>query len=977
MHHHAGPRVCALVLTLLVLLAAAGSAPLFAQSPAFALPDSPATVEPQAGESWWEGEVWYTAVINYLGYAEYGYGTWVGYWQNVEQGHPQVNELYLVKVSLYGVGSPASGQMAAVMNFALPPSTVIDTGSYPVRCFGGPAMAEITSGCPQVLPYSAGTYNIPSGQYGNVWPMTSGAGWEFWIPVRTSTPLSGSNLTGYIDNIEAMNEPDWLYPTVPIYVFAGGTTPAPAAFSKTSPANGATGLSTSLTLSWGTSTNATSYEVCYDTSNDGACTSWVSTGTATSKALSGLAAGTTYYWQVRAVNGSGTTYANGASTAFWSFTTAVPPAVPAAFGKAAPANGASSVPTSTVLTWGSSTGATRYEYCYDTSNDNACSSSWVSTGTTNSASLSGLASATVYYWQVRAVNTVGTTYADSASTAFWSFTTAAPVAPPGAFGRLFPANGAVDQSTSLSLHWGASSGATSYEYCYDTTNDSACSSWVSTGTATSASLSGLTPGATYYWHVRAVNGAGTTYADGYSAIYWPFTTGIITSANDIVVTMAVQPDGKILLGGYFTQVNGTTRNRIARLNADGSLDTAFNPGITGGYRVDSIVVQPDGRILVSGDFTHVGGVARSAIARLNANGTLDTGFNPGANGAVYAMALQPDGKILAGGTFTAIGGGTRNRMARLNANGSLDTSFTVDADGSVSAIGLVPDGSILIGGDFKYLNGLGEHGHLARLHGNGALDESFAPDLDASVATLVRQPDGKILIGGSFTRINGVTQNHISRLNADGSLDDKGFEASANDSIMSLAVQSDGRILMGGYFTSVNGETHNRIARLGEKGEIDTSFALDANGLVNVVALQADGKILAGGAFTQFNGQAHSRIVRLPNNTTATQTLWAGPAGPVGDVITWMPRLAMPEFQRATFELSTNGTSYTLLGEAFYSGGNWQKAYLSLPRGQDIWIRARGYYDTGRFNGSGSILEKIITLRIPEIHRVFLPLVMR
>ncbi len=161
---------------------------------------------------------------------------------------------------------------------------------------------------------------------------------------------------------------------------------APGAFAKTAPADTAAGVSTSPTLSWGTASGATGYEYCYDTSNDNACSSWTSSGANTSVALSGLSLSITYYWQVRANNGFGTTYANGGATAFWSFTTG---SAPGAFAKTAPANGATGVSTSPTLSWGTASGATGYEYCYDTSNDNTCSS-WTSSGASTSVALSGL-----------------------------------------------------------------------------------------------------------------------------------------------------------------------------------------------------------------------------------------------------------------------------------------------------------------------------------------------------------------------------------------------------------------------------------------------------------------------------------------------------------------------------------------------------------------------------------------------------------
>jgi hypothetical protein len=103
------------------------------------------------------------------------------------------------------------------------------------------------------------------------------------------------------------------------------------------------------------------------------------------------------------------------------FITAYPGALPAAFGKSSPANGAAAQPTSLTLSWGSSAGAASYQYCLDTSNDNTCSGSWTSTGTSTSAAISGLNQGTAFFWQVRAVNAVGNTQADGET--WWSFTT--------------------------------------------------------------------------------------------------------------------------------------------------------------------------------------------------------------------------------------------------------------------------------------------------------------------------------------------------------------------------------------------------------------------------------------------------------------------------------------------------------------------------------------------------------------------------
>src|SRR5688572_12695623 len=190
------------------------------------------------------------------------------------------------------------------------------------------------------------------------------------------------------------------------------------------------------------------------------------------------------------------------------------------------------------------------------------------------------------------------------------------------------------------------------------------------------------------------------------------------NANNLVLTVVVQPDGKILVGGGFSSFspNGgaaVTRNRIARLNPNGTLDTAFDPN-AGGGDVNAIALQADGKIVIGGFFTTLspnGGTAitRNRIARLNPDGTVDTTFNPNATGAVRVLAVQPDGKILAGGQFGNIGGANRNRMARLDPNTGLADSFDPNANNTVFAIAVQPDGKILAGGNFSGANSNGGH----------------------------------------------------------------------------------------------------------------------------------------------------------------------------------------------------------------------------------------------------------------------------
>lgn len=240
----------------------------------------------------------------------------------------------------------------------------------------------------------------------------------------------------------------------------------PGAFGKSNPSNGTVGVSTSssLNITWSASSGATSYQYCYDTTNNSSCdTGWSSTGS-TFAYISPLASGTTYYWQVRAVNGDGTTDADGGS--WWSFST-----VPGNFSKTSPSTGSGGQPTSGLqLQWGTSSGATSYQYCLSTSGS-SCPGSWTSVGGSTSVTLGTLNAGDMYYWQVRAVFNGGYTEANSGSW-YVFFTT------PGPFGKTSPSNGTVGVASGTPLQWGASSGATSYYFCYDTSdNDSCDSSW--------------------------------------------------------------------------------------------------------------------------------------------------------------------------------------------------------------------------------------------------------------------------------------------------------------------------------------------------------------------------------------------------------------------------------------------------------------------------------------------------------------------
>lgn len=377
------------------------------------------------------------------------------------------------------------------------------------------------------------------------------------------------------------------------------------------------------------------------------------------------------------------------------------------------------------------------------------------------------------------------------------------------------------------------------------------------------------------------------------------TFNVGSGFNNTVSVSVTQPDGKIVVGGYFTSFNGTVRNNIARLNADGSLDTSFNLGTgfgPGSSNVVALAIQPDGKILVGGFFTAFNGAVCNSITRLNADGSLDTAFNlnigTGANFqstySVESLYVLPNGKILVGGSFNFFNNLLRPGLVRLNENGSLDMSFTapnlfVNGNGNIKTIDVQSDGKIVVGG------WTAPGSIIARLNVDGSLDSAFSTNtgtgVNNSVEELYIQPDGKIVMGGWFATFNETPCSRIARLNTDGSLDTSfnigtGFgdlpNGSNNFIVKSLDRQSDGKIVVGGEFRSFNGILRSYVARLNTDGSLDTNFDSGAwvgtsgSIYVNSLHVQANDRIVVGGYFTSVNGSTYNNIVRLNSATITT-----------------------------------------------------------------------------------------------------------
>lgn len=299
-------------------------------------------------------------------------------------------------------------------------------------------------------------------------------------------------------------------------------------------------------------------------------------------------------------------------------------------------------------------------------------------------------------------------------------------------------------------------------------------------------------------------------------------------ASGTIRAVEIQSDGRIVIGGDFWTFNGLDHHYLVRLNPDGSVDGSFDAKRANLGFVDffgtlrALAIQPDGKILFGGRFAEAGNSYRARIIRLNVDGSLDTAFNPGTDpdGYPHAITVQADGKILAGGRFTIFNGLPAGRIVRLLSNGSLDPEFDagLGADDHIRALALDSGGRIYIGGDFESFNGTNRSG-VARLSANGSLDLGFDqgdPDSD-TINTLSVGPDGKVWIGGSFQEAGGQPRALLARLDENGLADpavDVTFDNRPGDEMYALKFQRDGLLLMTGEFRSVNTVTRHRLARL-------------------------------------------------------------------------------------------------------------------------------------------------------------------
>lgn len=297
-----------------------------------------------------------------------------------------------------------------------------------------------------------------------------------------------------------------------------------------------------------------------------------------------------------------------------------------------------------------------------------------------------------------------------------------------------------------------------------------------------------------------------------------FASFDLNSASQVGV---VQPDGKLVLFGGFT----SPQQGAIRLNTDGTRDTSFTASLNSSAYASAL--QPDGKIIVAGNFTSVNGTTTNRIVRLNSNGTTDASFNvgDGFNSIIWGSKLQTDGKIIVVGAFTNYNGNTINRVARINSDGSLDSTFRTNigtgANSEVNQIILRTNGKIVLVGNFTQFNGFARN-RIVQLNSDGTIDNTFdvGTGFNGLPAAVILLPDDFLLvIGNNYSTYKGV--NIINR--GIFTIDPFGNMANVRAALTSslqgqffnkFAFQGNDRLLLSGTFTKYGDFVRNKIVRI-------------------------------------------------------------------------------------------------------------------------------------------------------------------
>jgi trimeric autotransporter adhesin len=397
-----------------------------------------------------------------------------------------------------------------------------------------------------------------------------------------------------------------------------------------------------------------------------------------------------------------------------------------------------------------------------------------------------------------------------------------------------------------------------------------------------------------------------------------------TTPAKTVAALATAGDGRVFVGGSFTQVGTTAVTGLAVVSPAGSgaLDAAWAVGADG--PVESLLMTPDRlRLFIGGGFATLGGLPRSHLAALatTGSGSVDGTFNPGADGDVLGFSLSADGmRLYTAGAFSNIGGANRRFLAALNASsGTVDTTFDARAASTVHAVSTQPAGAqVFAGGEFTSVNGVTRL-NVAALDGNGVLDQNFVADTDGEVDAFATDA-GKLYLGGTFLHVNGTSEVRLARLNAVTGAVDTSFRASPSAAVNALALSSN-RLFIGGAFSSVSTVVRNGLASVNTAAGLVEDWNPNVDNYVATLAISPDQTtVYVAGDFTKVGGLNRSKAAAVDVTT--------------GLATSWKPAPAALVVQLA---VSGDGTKIFLAERGSFKDGNRLQAFNTAGAGSLAW----------------------------------------
>lgn len=342
--------------------------------------------------------------------------------------------------------------------------------------------------------------------------------------------------------------------------------------------------------------------------------------------------------------------------------------------------------------------------------------------------------------------------------------------------------------------------------------------------------------------------------------------------NGNVFVSVIQPDGKIILAGTIYEYNNKPVNHIVRINPNGTIDNSFDTGIGANGTILALALQPDGKILVGGLFSRFNNIYRGKLVRLNPNGSTDDTFTGnGTGGEVNSIAVQENGGVIVGGDFSSFNGWSSYNLVRLDSLGQIDQNFNVLFGGTNDLVRCIKTkgDTIYAGGDFTEVGDF-NRGKFVKIHPNGQVDSLYFRDegFDKSVYDIETLDKGRVLVCGDFSSPIRTSATRIARLNSDGTLDDNfRFEGTGpNKVVQSLEVKESGAILAGGAFTQVNGIPNNRLIQLSENGKLIESFDVGEgpdNNVVGVHLTSNDSTFFITGNFKMVDDERKGGVAKL------------------------------------------------------------------------------------------------------------------